>query len=94
MAKIVQLDTKNASDTAEEKIQSQNFAENDDEEEYERYIPVEQSIIGSLLEVREMIAGRMPKKTWREVQAELDAEFAAEERNMLNGNNRHKALQG
>ena len=93
MAKIVQLENKVLSDTAE-KTTSQDFVDDDEDEEYERYIPVEQSIIGSLLEVREMIAGRMPKKTWREVQAELDAEFATEERNMVNGHNRHKALQG
>ena len=90
MAKVVQLENKDSSDTAE-KIHSQDV---EDEEEYERYIPVEQSIIGSLLEVREMIAGRLPKKTWREVQAELDAEFAAEESNISNGHNCNKALQG
>ena len=47
-----------------------------DEEKYERYIPVEQSIIGSLLEVREMQAGRMPKKNWRELFRELEEEEA------------------
>ncbi len=65
-----------------------------EEEKYERYIPVEQSIIGSLLEVREMRAGRKPKKTWREVRAELEAEFAAEESNGLNEHNRHRSFQG
>ena len=82
MAKIVQLDNKTASDTAEEKMQSQNLAENeDDAEEYERYIPVEQSIIGSLLEIREMQAGRMPKKNWRQLFAELEAEEESEKIN-------------
>ena len=45
-----------------------------EEEKYERYIPVEQSIIGSLLEVKEMRAGRMPKKSWREFFKKLRAE--------------------
>ncbi len=96
MAEIVQLDNKTAADTAAEKIQSQNFAENDEEdaEEYERYIPVEQSIIESLLEVREMIAGRLPKKSWREVRAEIEAEFLAEESAMFNERNRNAKIQG
>lgn len=77
MAKIVQLENNVASDTLEEKIQAQNFIKNEeDAEEYERYIPVEQSIIGSLLEVREMIAGRMPKISWDDFAAELRAEVA------------------
>ncbi len=91
MAKVVQIESKNSADTAAEKIPPKDVA---DEEEYERYIPVEQSIIGSLLEVREMRAGRMPEKTWKEVRAELDAEFAAEESNILNEHNRYKTLQG
>ena len=52
-----------------------------DEEKYERYIPVEQSIIESLKQVREMRAGRMPKKSWREFFAELDAEDELERHN-------------
>ena len=59
MAKIIQLENKVDADTR------------NDNEEYERYIPVEQSIIGSLLEVREMIAGRKPKITWDEFSVEL-----------------------
>ena len=47
-----------------------------DEEKYERYIPVEQSIIGSLLEVKEMRAGRMPKMSWDDFAAELREEVA------------------
>ena len=35
----------------------------ENQEKYERYIPVEMSILGSLLEIREMQAGRMPKPT-------------------------------
>ena len=50
-------------------------------EQYERYIPVEMSILGSLLEIREMQAGRMPKKTWKEFLAELRAEDEQEEYN-------------
>ena len=59
MAEIIQLENKVDADTF------------NDNEEYERYIPVEQSIIGSLLEVREMIAGRKPKITWDEFSVEL-----------------------
>ena len=78
MAKIVQLDNKTAADTAAEKIQSQNFAENDEEdaEEYERYIPVEQSIIESLKQIREMRAGRLPEQTWDDFLDELRATVA------------------
>lgn len=64
----------------------------DEEEKYERYISVEKSIIGSLLEVREMRAGRMPKKSWREMRAEIEAEFAAEESAKLNERKRNVAL--
>ena len=60
MAKIIQLENKVDADVS-----------GDDNAEYERYIPVEQSIIGSLLEVREMIAGRKPKITWDEFSVEL-----------------------
>ena len=43
----------------------------ENEERYERYIPVEMSILGSLLEIREMQAGRLPKRTWKDFLAEL-----------------------
>lgn len=78
MAKIVKLDEKKSSDIAEEKLNAQEISEED--EEYERYIPVEQSIIGSLLEVREMRAGRKPETTWKEFSRELRAEIEREER--------------
>ena len=98
MAKIVKLDEKKSSDVAEEKLTPQEISE-DDEEEYERYIPVEQSIIGSLLEVREMIAGRMPKRTWDEFAAELREEVAkieAEEqqKNAFKKRRNDKTLRG
>lgn len=48
-----------------------------DEEKYERYIPVEQSIIESLKQVREMRAGRMPKQTLEEFFKEIDEEVKA-----------------
>ena len=35
----------------------------DNEERYERHMPIEMSILGSLLEIREMQAGRLPKPT-------------------------------
>ena len=75
MAKIVQLENKVLSDTAE-KTTPKDFVETDDEEEYERYIPVEQSIIGSLLDIREMRAGRMPEQTWDDFLDELRATVA------------------
>ena len=65
----------------------------DTEERYERYIPVEQSILGSLREIREMRAGRLPEKTWQEVRAEIESEIAMEEREELNAHHSHKALQ-
>ena len=97
MAKIVKLDEKLSSDVAEEKLNAQENSEED--EEYERYIPVEQSIIGSLLEVREMIAGRMPKRTWDEFAAELREEVAkieAEEqqKNAFKKRRNDKTLRG
>ena len=51
----------------------------DKEERYERHMPIEMSILGSLLEIREMRAGRLPERTWQEVRAEIEAELAAEE---------------
>ena len=93
MAKIVKLDEKISSDNAEEKLNAQEISE-DDEEEYERYIPVEQSIIIALKQVREMQAGRLPKKTWREVRAEIEAEIAAEESAKLNERNFNAKIQG
>ena len=60
MAEIIQLENKVDADTL------------NDNEECERYIPVEQSIIGSLLEVREMIAGRLPKSTLEDFFSEID----------------------
>ena len=66
MAKIIQL---------ENKVDA--VVSDDDNEEYERYIPVEQSIIGSLLEVREMIAGRLPKPTLEDFFSEIDDDIKA-----------------
>jgi len=71
LAKILQLDDKVSVD----------FANDTNNEEYERYIPVEQSIIGSLLEVREMIAGRLPKPTLEDFFAEIDEDIMAVESN-------------
>ena len=75
----------------QEKI-SEEAIEMENEERYERYIPVEMSIVGSLLEIREMQAGRLPEKTWREVRDEIEAEIAAEEREELNGHNSNKVF--
>lgn len=98
MAKIIKLDDKVSSDVAEDKLTPQEISDEDDDEEYERYIPVEQSIIGSLLEVREMIAGRMPKRSLDEFFAELDEEIKAveeEERAKVNEKRRaNKKIYG
>lgn len=64
----------------------------ENQEKYERYIPVEMSILGSLLEIREMRAGRAPEKTWQEVRAEIETEIATEEREELNGHHRNEVF--
>ena len=62
----------------ENKVDADTLNEN---EEYKRYIPVEQSIIIALKQVREIQAGRLPKKGWRELFAELDEDEETEEHN-------------
>ncbi len=52
----------------------------------ERYKTVEQSIIDACKEVREMRAGRLPEREWREVFTELKAELFAEEAMTSEGN--------
>ncbi len=44
----------------------------------ERYISIEQSIIDSFTEIKEMEAGRLPERTWDELKAKLEKEFAEE----------------
>ena len=44
----------------------------------ERYISIEQSIIDSFNEIRDMERGRLPKRTWDELKAKLEQEFAEE----------------
>ena len=39
--------------------------------EIKDYISIEKSIIDSLIEVRDIQAGRLPKKTWKDFLAEL-----------------------
>lgn len=57
----------------------------------ERYISIEESIIESCKEIKLMQAGLMPKRTWDELKAKLEKEFAeeleAERRQELHGNN-------
>ena len=57
----------------------------------ERYISIEQSIIDSFTEIKEMEAGRLPERTWDELKAKLEKEFAEEleeeRRQELYGNN-------
>ena len=69
LAETIQLENKVDADTLNEN------------EEYKRYIPVEQSIIIALKQVREIQAGRLPKKGWRELFAELDEDEETEEHN-------------
>ncbi|MBQ7197985.1 MAG: hypothetical protein IJS29_01855 [Selenomonadaceae bacterium] len=90
MAKIIKLDDKVSSDVAENKLTPQEISD-DDDEEYERYIPVEQSIIQSLMQVREMMAGRLPKKNWREFFKELREKDEMEERAKVNEKRRINA---
>ncbi len=52
----------------------------------DRYKTVEQSIIEACKEVREMRAGRLPEREWREVFTELKAELFAEENQASEGN--------
>ena len=57
----------------------------------ERYISIEQSITDSFNEIREMEAGRLPKRSWDELKAKLEKEFAdeleEERRHEVYGNN-------
>ena len=45
------------------------------------YISIEKSIIDSLIEVRDIQAGRLPKKTWKEFLAELREDDDREKQN-------------
>ena len=54
------------------------------QENYERYIPVEMSIVGSLLEIREMQAGRLPKPTLEDFFANIDKLIEQEKANADN----------
>ncbi|MBQ7454614.1 MAG: hypothetical protein IJS69_06165 [Selenomonadaceae bacterium] len=68
-----------------------------DNEKYERYISVEQSILGSLKEIREMRAGRLPEPTLENFFAEIDALIEEEKANAGNTNKafqrRHQVLR-
>lgn len=74
MAKVIDLGDKVSADVSSE----------NDNEEYERYIPVEQSIIIALKQVREIQAGKLPKKGWRELFAELDEDEETDVKNEKN----------
>ena len=56
----------------------------ENQEKYERYIPVEMSILGSLLEIREMRAGRAPKPTLEDFFAHIDELIEQEKANANN----------
>ena len=53
-------------------------------ENYERYIPVEMSILGSLLEIREMRAGRIPEPSLEDFFAHIEDVIKQEEKNENN----------
>jgi len=44
----------------------------ENQENYERYIPVEMSIVGSLLEIRDMRAGKIPEPSLEDFFAEIN----------------------
>lgn len=50
-------------------------------EEVKDYISIEKSIIDSLIEVRDIQAGRLPKKTWKDFLAELREDDEQEKQN-------------
>lgn len=50
-------------------------------EKNEDYISIEKSIIDSLIEVRDIQAGRLPKKTWKDFLAELREDDEQEKQN-------------
>ena len=56
----------------------------ENQENYERYIPIEMSIVGSLLEIREMQAGRLPKPTLEDFFAHIDELIEQEKANADN----------
>ena len=56
----------------------------DNEERYERHMPIEMSILGSLLEIREMRAGRLPKPTLEDFFAHIDEVIEQEKKNADN----------
>ncbi|MBD3879982.1 MAG: hypothetical protein SR1Q5_09980 [Quinella sp. 1Q5] len=56
----------------------------ENQENYERYIPVEMSIVGSLLEIRDMQAGRLPKPTLEDFFAHIDEVIEQEKANADN----------
>ncbi len=56
------------------------------QEKYERYIPVEMSIVGSLLEIREMRAGRLPEPSLKDFFAHIEEVIKQEEENDNNPN--------
>lgn len=62
----------------------------ENEERYERYIPVEMSIVGSLLEIREMRAGRLPERSLEDFFSEINELVEQEKKN---GNNTDQILQ-
>lgn len=62
----------------------------ENEERYERHMPVEMSILGSLLEIREMRAGKKPEPTLKDFFVEIDELI---EREKANANNTDETLQ-
>lgn len=56
----------------------------ENQENYERYIPVEMSIVGSLLEIRDMRAGKIPEPSLEDFFAEINELIEQEKANENN----------
>lgn len=56
----------------------------ENQENYERYIPIEMSIVGSLLEIRDMRAGKIPEPSLEDFFAHIDEVIEQEKANANN----------
>ena len=70
----------------EQEENSKEDSQMENTEKYERYIPVEMSIVGSLLEIREMRAGRLPEPSLEDFFSEINDLIEQEKANENNTN--------
>ena len=56
----------------------------ENQENYERYIPIEMSIVGSLLEIRDMRAGKIPEPSLEDFFTEINELIEQEKANENN----------